>query len=271
MVAASAEQRFFFVHVMKTGGTSFVFQLLRNFDADAVYPHQALDRLSPTDVEPYASTTALEQLTPERRAGIRVYTGHFPFAARDAMGADVATLTLLRDPVGRTVSVLKHFKRLWPRYRDLSLDAIYDDEFVFRHFCEHFQTRMFALTPADRTRSFASAVDFVTMRRAMESASGEAAALGPAATIVVDADRFERAKANLALVDVLGINDAFGAFIAELRERFGWWPSGEEVDARANVSSEPWEASGALRSRIERDSAYDSELYEHAHRLITSK
>jgi hypothetical protein len=268
MVAASAERRFFFVHVMKTGGTSFVFQLLRNFDADAVYPHQALDRFSPTDVEPYASVTALEQLTPERRAGIRVYAGHFPFAAREAMGSDVVTLTLLREPVDRTVSVLKHFKRLWPRYRELSLDAIYDDEFVFRHFCEHFQTRVFALTPADDTRSFASAVDFVTMRTAMEDASRQDAALGAAATIVVDADRLERAKGNLAVVDALGVQDAFGAFIAELRDRFHWWPSGEAIDAHANVSSEPWEAGGALRSRIDRDSAYDRELYEHAHRLI---
>ena len=158
MVAATAQQRFFFVHVMKTGGTSFVFQLLRNFAPDEVYPDVALDRRTPTDAEPYASLTALEQLSPERRAAIRVYTGHFPLVAREQMGSDVVSLTLLRDPVDRAVSVLKHFKRLWPRYHELELDAVYDDELVFRHFVEHYQTRMFALTEADHTRSFASAV-----------------------------------------------------------------------------------------------------------------
>jgi len=271
MVAASAEQRYFFVHVMKTGGTSFVFQLLRNFDADSVYPHEALDRRSPTDVEPYTSVALLEQLSPERRAGIRVYTGHVPFAARVLMGPDVATLTLLREPVARTVSVLKHFKRLWPRYRDLSLDAIYDDELVYRHFCENFQARVFAIEPGDRTRSFASAAEYDALRAALDDPTHLSAALGPDATVVVDADRLERAKHNLATVDVLGVNDGFDAFIAELRDRFGWWPSGEAIDAHANVSSEPWEASGALRGRIERDSAYDRELYEHAHRLLGSR
>src|SRR5689334_6063385 len=62
MVTESGQRRFFFVHVMKTGGTSFVFQLLRNFAPDEVYPDVALDRRSPTDAEPYASLTALERL-----------------------------------------------------------------------------------------------------------------------------------------------------------------------------------------------------------------
>jgi len=109
------------------------------------------------------------------------------------------------------------------------------------------------------------------VRAALEDVSARPVALGAAATIAVDTDRLERAKQNLARVDVLGVNDAFDAFIAELRGRFGWWPTHEEFDARANVSSEPWNASDALRGRIDRDSAYDRELYEHAHRLIAAK
>jgi hypothetical protein len=124
--------RFFFVHVMKTGGTSFVFQLSANFAPAEVYPNEILDRRAPTDLEPYASLADLERLSPQRRAQIRVFTGHLPFAARELIGPDVVTLTLLRDPVERTISVLKHFKRLYARYRDLPLDAIYDDEIVYR-------------------------------------------------------------------------------------------------------------------------------------------
>ncbi len=271
MVAASAHRRFFFVHVMKTGGTSFVFQLLRNFAPDEVYPDGALDRRSPTDAEPYASLTALERLAPERRAAIRVYTGHFPLVAREQMGPDVVTLTLLREPVDRVVSVLKHFKRLWPRYHDLELDAVYDDELVFRHFVEHYQTRMFALDRADHTRAFASAVEYDVLRDALDDPDRRSAALAPDAVVPVDADRLARAKRNLAAVDVLGVNEDFAAFVGQMRDAYGWWPSGETYDPRANVSEEPWPASDALRSRIERDNEFDRALYEHAVELISSR
>ena len=68
MAATHRAERFFFVHVMKTGGTSFVFHLLRNFAPNEVYPNEALDRRHPTDVEPYASIPDLLSLSPERRA-----------------------------------------------------------------------------------------------------------------------------------------------------------------------------------------------------------
>jgi hypothetical protein len=271
MIAGTANQRFFFVHVMKTGGTSFVFQLSRNFAPDEVYPDAALDRRSPTDAEPYASFTALERLPPERRAAIRIYTGHLPLVARELMGPDLVTLTLLRDPVDRTVSVLKHFKRLWPRYGDLSLDAIYDDELVYRHFVEHYQTRMFALTGADDTHAFASVTDYETLRDALGDPARRSAALDEGAVVAIDADRLALAKQNLATVDVIGVNEAFDVFVDELREGYGWWPSGERFDPRANVSPEPWVASDALRARIERDNPFDRALYEHARELIAAR
>lgn len=268
-MASGAPTRFFFVHVMKTGGTSFVFQMTANFAAAEVYPNEALDRRAPTDVEPYASVDELELLTPERRAEIRVYTGHLPFVARELIGPDAVTLTLLRDPVTRTISVLKHFKRLYARYRDLPLDAIYDDDIVFPHFVQDFQARVFALETADHPRAFAGAADFRALRAALESVPGAHAPLAP--PITIDAARLARAQQNLAAVDVVGVNEEFPAFVAELRQRFGWWRDGSQYDARANVSSEPWAASEALRARIARESANDQSLYEHARELITAR
>jgi hypothetical protein len=267
-MTSGAPPRFFFVHVMKTGGTSFVFQMTVNFAPAEVYPNEALDRRAPTDVEPYASVDALERLTPQRRAEIRVYTGHLPFAARELMGLDVVTLTLLRDPVERTISVLKHFKRLYARYRDLPLDAIYDDDIVFPHFVQDFQTRVFALEAADRSRAFAGSADYSSVRAALEGSGAHGDLELP---ITIDATRLARARHNLDAVDVVGVNEAFPAFVAELRQRFGWWADGAEYDARANVSSEPWVASEALRARIARGSTNDYELYEHARELIAAR
>ncbi len=261
---------FFFIHVMKTGGTSFVFQLLANFEPAEVYPNEVLDRRHPTDVEPYASLVDLAALTPERRDEIRVYTGHLPYMARELMPPDVVTMTILRDPVDRTLSVLKHFKRLYARYRDLPLDAIYDDPLVFRNFVENFQTRVFALTRDDRPQSFASSIGYRELRAALDApaatprdASGDA--------IVIDDARLALAKSNLAKVDVIGSNARFPDFVEQLRRRFGWWSAGPPGDARANVSSEPWKESDSLRGRIRRDNRFDVAFYEHAQELIRER
>jgi hypothetical protein len=265
----SSPPRFLFLHVMKTGGTSFVFHLLQQFAADEIYPSPALDRRDPTDAEPYASIPALAAVSPERAAVIRVYAGHFPLAVRDLIGGDLTTLTLLREPVDRTISILKQFKRLYEQYRDLSLDAIYDDPFVYRHFIENHQTKLFSVTTADHPKMLASTLGFPEFRerltatvRVADGGSG-----GPPDTITVDAQRFATAKENLARVSVVGLNERFDEFVEALRARFGWWPDGMAGDARANVSSEAWEVDGALRTRIARDNAFDVELYEYAKRL----
>jgi hypothetical protein len=269
-VHTDRDERFFFVHVMKTGGTSLVLQMHSHFAADEIYPNERLDRRHRMDPEPYASLPDLLALTHERRAAIRVYAGHFPFMVRELLGADVVTLTLLRDPVDRTISVLKHFKRLYERYGDDPLGAVYDDELVFRNFVENYQTRMFALTAADHPVAFAGRVPYRDLRAALERPRGRGDDLPPGGTIAVDDDRLAHAKANLARTDIVGVCEDYGMFVEMLRSRFGWWPDG--VDAlRANVSEEAWDVDPALRRRIAADNAFDVELYEHARELVAAR
>jgi hypothetical protein len=254
---------------MKTGGTSFVFHLLQQFAPDEVYPSAGLDRRSATDAEPYGSIANLVAVTPERHAAIRMYAGHFPYMARELIGGDLTTLTLLREPVDRTVSLLKHFKRLYERFRDAPFEQIYEDAFVFRHFIENHQTKVFSVNPQDHPRTIASRVtyqeinDYVTSRAPIPDT--RAARSGD--TITIDADRFATAKENLERVDVVGLNERFDEFVETLRARFGWWPEGMAGDARANVSSESWEVGAELRTRIARDNVFDVELYEYAKSL----
>jgi hypothetical protein len=256
-VTEDERRRFFFIHVMKTGGTSFVFQMLANFEPDEAYP-SAIDRSSPTDVTPYASIPKMLALSPERRARIRVYAGHLPYVASELLGFPVVRLTLLRDPVDRTVSMLKHVKRLFERYRELSLEEIYDDDPVFRHYLDNAQTKVFALTAEERERALAS----------MET-SADPAPL--ARTMPIEPARLDQAKANLANVDVVGLNESYGDFLEELHRRFGWWPNGVTQQARANVSSEGWEVPGALRARIAEALTVDMECYEYARELVAAR
>jgi hypothetical protein len=152
----------------------------------------------------------------------------------------------LRHPVDRAISVLKQFKRLTERFQSSTLDEIYEDEYVFRHFVHNHQTKIFSLTREDNPRAFLRAID-------------------------VDEHRLADAKVNLATVDVIGLNERYGDFVGDLRSRFGWWPSGLKSPARTNVSSEPWAVSEALRNQIALDNALDLEFYDYARQLVEQR
>ena len=231
---------------MKTAGTSLVSDLTKTFPEEQIYPHRTLDRSHPADVEPYTNIADLRNLSAERRAAIHVYAGHFPYMASEMMGIDFVTLTLLRDPVERTVSVLKQFKRLTERLQESTLEEIYDDEFTFRHFVHNHQTKVFSLTEEDNPRAILRAID-------------------------VDEPRLAAAKANLETVDVIGLTERYPDFIEELRSRFGWWPAGLRQPARTNVSSESWAIDEPLRQRIALDNAIDLEFYDFARQLVEER
>ena len=78
-----------------------------------------------------------------------MFTGHFPFMASEQLDPELVTLTVLREPIARTISILKQFKRREERFRDLPLEAVYDDRPIFRFFVENHQTKVFALAPED--------------------------------------------------------------------------------------------------------------------------
>ena len=268
-----APRHFFFVHVMKTGGTTLALHMSRQFEPGERYPNEVSDRRHPKDVEAYVSISALANLSPERTAAIRAYTGHFPFMARDVIPVDLVTLTVLREPIDRSISSLKHFKRLYERYHELSLEAIYDDAFVNRHYVHNHQTKVFAVTAADRPETLASTLTHDQHRAYLAGTSTDvdAGTIDAPDTIAVDEARLASAKARLAEVDVVGVSEEFSDFVELLRRDFGWWPEGLSAQARANVSPESWEASAELRARIARDNRFDLELYEYARELIAER
>ena len=236
-------QRFFFVHVMKTAGTTFALQLRAQFPAESIYPAQGLDWQDPSDLERYTDPSRARAVSPERRAQIQFYTGHFPYMVAGMIDPALVVLTMLREPIARTISVLDHFQRLDDRYRDLDLEAIYDDHHVFHSFVSNHQTAFFARTPSD----------------------GDQWIRDP---IVIDDDRFAIAKRNLEQVDVLGLTEDYPSFVEDVRARFGWWPNGVNLDDRVNVGSLGVDVDAELLQRIAADNHYDIELYRYAQELV---
>jgi hypothetical protein len=224
----------FFVHMMKTGGATLRQHIYANFQDGEVYPVPRSDDMNRAWLVDY-----LLSLPPERRAATRVYTGHFPFVVSQLLGIDVVTLTIVRDPVERTISYLKHCKRYHQQHRELSLEHIYRDHFHFECFIHNHQAKIFSMTTDDRLESYMDVID-------------------------VDPRRLEIAKDNLEKVDVLGIHERYADFLDVLRERFGW-RFGQIRNRR--VGREQWEIPAALRQRIAHDNAADVAFYEHAKQL----
>jgi hypothetical protein len=223
--------------VQKTAGTTLWRRLKRQFEPEAVYP-------GPHDGRPPTSVLVVEHLVERwnaRRDEIRLVTGHFPLCTTELLDADFVSLTLLREPVERTLSALRHHRERTPDDRELSLEKIYDNPLRFELVHNH-MVKMFALTADEMTDGALTHVDFT-----------------PA--------HLHRAKERLATVDVVGLQARFEDFCAELTDRFGWRLGPTHVANRTT----PVEVSDAFKQRIADDNRLDVELYEFALELCTAR
>lgn len=240
-------QRWFFVHVQKTGGTDLFTRIggdpsipldhERWFSESDIYPND-----TDGDVFTVAPQLSVDQLLVRwqaRRDQIRIVLGHFPLCTVDLLDADFTTLTVLREPVERTLSYLRHHRRLTPADKDKPLEEIYEDPFRYDSLLHNHMVKMFGLTTDEMTDGMLTTVDFTP-------------------------ELLERAKAGVETIDVLGVQEDFEGFCAQLEARFGW-PLGAPFHANR---TDAVDVDSAFRARIAADNAMDVELYEHACRIV---
>jgi len=173
-----------------------------------------------------------------RRDDIRVVTGHFPLCTAELLDAPFTTMTILREPVERTLSQLRHRRETTPADRDTPLEELYEEPIRLHGLIHNHMVKMLSLTTEEMTEGTMTRVEFTT-------------------------DRLERAKANLTTVDVVGLQEHFEDFCDRLATRFGW-DLGPPAFANR---TQPIEVSSAFRRRIADDNAADVELYEFARKL----
>ena len=230
--------RYFFCHLQKTGGTSLLMRLRRHFGGRAVYPTYG-------DGGPVVRVMSVPHLlsTWERRGSeIALVTGHFPLCTTELLGGGFTTLTVLREPVERTLSFLRHHRRLHPADRDNTLERIYEGRKRFHAMVENHMVKMLSLGADEMTRGMLTRVEF-------------------------SPERLSRAKERLAAVDAVGLQEDLEGFCGELERRFSFTLGG-----RVEVNqSPPTIVSDAFRARIAEENAADVELYEFARRLVASR
>lgn len=235
--------RFFFCHILKTAGTDLFTRLggdrsiavdhEYSFTEEEIYPN-------PSDGDVFTEAPQLDvDLLLERWAvredEIRIVMGHFPLCTVELLEAPFVTLTVLREPVERTLSFLRHHRRMTPADRDKSFEEIYEDDFERHRLIHNHMVKMLGLTVDEMTDGMLTRVEFTDAH-------------------------LERAKDQLDAVDVWGLQEHFEDFCAELEQRFGW-VLGSPLWANR---TQPADFSPDLLRRIADDNALDTALYEHA-------
>lgn len=256
--------RTFFIHVMKTGGRS-VGQLLRSqFDPAATYPnHRRGDR---ADVKLFPAK--LLALSEQERDRIDFYSVHMPAWVAEHVAPDHVTISVLRDPVARTVSHLRHITRMSGTPDDLT--AVYDTP-EWRDRLVNYQTRIFGLSKHDfdaeseASDRFASTATEETMQQVTQSLLPFwSTGIGQAEPM--DDSHLQRAMERLDRIDVIGTTETSDRFTRRLEQWVGRpLPALELVNASPGGSPA---APDSLIARIRRDNELDLALHEHASRLV---
>jgi len=115
-------RRWFFVHMHKTAGTTLYYRLRDAFPGGAVYPTRDEQRAwkASLDVE-----VLLRQFV-ARQHELRIVTGHFPLCTTELLGVPFSTITVLREPVERTLSALRDMHRVVRAGRVFDPEALFE-------------------------------------------------------------------------------------------------------------------------------------------------
>ena len=236
-------QRFFVAHMQKTAGTALRDRLRASFPDEQIYPN-ASD--GPDPRISVISVKHLQERWAARGQDIRLLTGHFPVRVTELLDADLVTMTVLRHPVERTLSFLRHQaeRRQRGATEDTPLEEIYADPFRFESMIQNHMTRTLSLTPE-------------------EMLVGD----GVLTTVPYTPERLDMAKEALAALDAFGVQERFDEFCGELSDRYGLEVGGP---LRTNTT-EPAEVPPGFVDRIAEDNALDMELYDFAVRLYEER
>jgi hypothetical protein len=243
---------------MKTGGSNITWHVRAGLGPGEAFPDREVDTRvvdgKLVDTTPNLSVAYLTALPPERRRRIRFYSGHYPYAAIEQLGEDVATLAILREPVARTLSMLRAYGRpgMWAPDRtklypaaSWPLERIYEDPAVFEPLVHDHQTKILSMTSSDGCDTFRE-------------------------VIPLDEGRLELAKQRVQALDVVGVTERYDDLLADVAARFGWHvPVGSRVNEGRRDDDRV--ASPSLLRRIADDNAFDVELHRYATELVASR
>ncbi len=278
--------KFLFIHVMKTGGTSFADIVGANFSPSERYPDACVAGNAEIfrRIEAYLFVPGLVADVNALSGKLRLVRGHVPYAVRSLLQNSYVAMTLLRNPVDRTLSYLTHCRRYHAEHHKLELEDIYEDPWFYATFIQNYQCKIFSMTAQESLAEDRLVDNSPRLPPRQELGDGQhlspdiqllrdrspgrvslecfAASTG---VIRVDDKRLAIAKENLSAVEVVGVTEHYDRFLRQLIDRYDWQIKSiphRHAGERDAISPE-------FRNRIAFDNAFDMELYEYAKSLST--
>tara|TARA_R110002049_G_scaffold177382_22_gene344591 strand:+ start:10396 stop:11112 length:717 start_codon:yes stop_codon:yes gene_type:complete len=223
-------ERWFFAHLMKTGGTSLFFMLQRQFSRREIFPPPAKDDMISVDAK-----AALEEMKRPDSA-CRIVSGHFPLSCVEEGVGQWRTFTLLRHPLDRVLSALRRQSDHDPNE---TVESIYNNPLRFHLLFDNHMVKMLGVAPEE--------ID-----------------VGLFSSVKPEQRHLDRALAALERCDVIGVQEDFDPFCTRLEKAFGW-----DLGERLGVNrAGEYDVSDELIERVRADNTLDFELYAHARRLL---
>jgi tetrahydromethanopterin S-methyltransferase subunit G len=254
-----SELGLYHVHIMKTGGTSLARML--HFPPSRSYPTPRLRLSRPR--EKFAPGALLEMPPEERDQFVFVSTHMAAWVAEDLFPHHLS-VTVLRDPVERTISHMKQIAE--SPGCPVDLEEIYEDP-PWHSRLVNYQVQMFAVS---RAEFLAQAPERRALdpRRYQEPERARIlhefrAAYGTSIGVpkVIDKHSYAEAATRLDRIDEVGVTKRLGQLVDRLAARLGRELGPIRYD---RVSRDRSVVSSALRERIERDNEWDRTFYERA-------
>ena len=274
-------RKFLFIHVMKTGGTSFADIIAANFPACQRYPDVCIEAGADMirRMETYLFVPGLVENVNALGGQLHIVRGHVPYAVRALLHDNYTALTLLRNPVDRALSYLKHCRRYHLEHRGLDLEEIYEDSWFNATFIQNYQTKIFSMSTQEALAEerLVSEPPALPPRHALRNDSGfvpefeilrnrapgrvSLEIFAPSTGVIqVDERRLATARENLSAVELVGVTEHYDRFLKQLTNKYAW----KIKSVPHRHYGEDAKISREFRNRIANDNIFDMELYENA-------
>ncbi len=227
--------KIYFVHIMKTGGTSFRQMLTEEYKRKSIYPNgNDLDSF-PNRWYPKAEWVA-ENINVLRNH--KVLVGHYPYSLRNSLG-EYKCVTVIRDPYKRTLSMLGH-KLKKTKDPTVTIEKLLNNESFVSKQILNYQTKVLGMPLGE-----VNIVDIVTD------------------------ETFSNAKDNIRHLDFIGINEYFSESCFLYDHRFG--TSLVDKIRHDNKAKRSLDVSVEIKKKIEGLIEMDVELYDLALKRFRSE
>lgn len=239
-----AKRSVFFCHLPKTGGTSLRFAIESAFEPLEILPSQAMMKMCGGHYPPTEIVVESLMRAPD---GFKLVRGHYHLSMR-ALIKRPLTVVVLRDPVSRVVSNLKHNIQ----HNGITLSQV-------TAALEKNET--LGVPPNQMTRYLGGRMTGVTP---VEMAGSHHDLLY--GDMSDESERLRSAIEALTTIDLLGLTEDMGAVAAALAKLDIRLPN-----SRSNVSEIELHLSDAQLQTIRSINHLDAELYSSAKRLLSRR